>query len=66
MIELLTPVQLDEMRPAGKFVGEVLTALSDAADVGVNLLDLDALAHDRGGVAQPWTDRDDVRPCRVA
>jgi methionyl aminopeptidase len=46
MIELLTPVQLDEMRPAGKFVGEVLTALSDAADVGVNLLDLDALAHE--------------------
>ncbi len=46
MIELLTPVQLDEMRPAGTFVGEVLTALSEAAEVGVNLLDLDALAHD--------------------
>lgn len=45
MIELLTPTQLDEMRPAGKFVGEVLTALSEAADVGVDLLDLDALAH---------------------
>lgn len=52
MIELLTPTQLDEMRPAGEFVGSVLTALSEAADVGVNLLDLDALAHqmirDRG------------------
>lgn len=46
MIELLTPTQIDEMRPAGRFVGEVLTALVDAADVGVNLLDLDALAHD--------------------
>ena len=46
MIELLTPVQLDEMRPAGAFVGEVLTALADAADVGVNLLDLDGLAHE--------------------
>lgn len=46
MIELLTPAQLDEMRPAGRFVGSVLTALSAAADVGVNLLDLDALAHD--------------------
>ena len=33
------------MRPAGRFVAEVLTALADAADVGVNLLDLDALAH---------------------
>jgi len=52
MIELLTPTQLDEMRPAGQFVGSVLTALSEAADVGVNLLELDALAHrmirDRG------------------
>ncbi|GAA1743952.1 type I methionyl aminopeptidase [Aeromicrobium alkaliterrae] len=51
-IELLTPTQVDEMRPAGRFVGEVLTALQEAADVGVNLLDLDALAHrmikDRG------------------
>lgn len=46
MIELLTPTQLDEMRPAGKFVASVLTALSEAADVGVDLLDLDALAHD--------------------
>ncbi len=33
------------MRPAGRFVAEVLTALADAAAVGVNLLDLDALAH---------------------
>src|SRR6185503_19238114 len=33
------------MRPAGRFVADVLTALEDAADVGVNLLDLDALAH---------------------
>jgi methionyl aminopeptidase len=45
VIELLTPTQIDEMRPAGVFVGSVLTALSEAADVGVNLLDLDALAH---------------------
>ena len=40
------------MRPAGRFVAEVLDALADAADVGVNLLDLDQLAHrmikDRG------------------
>jgi len=34
------------MRPAGRFVAEVLTRLEQAADVGVNLLELDALAHD--------------------
>src|SRR6188472_2194733 len=34
------------MRPAGRFVAEVLTRLEAAADVGVNLLDLDALAHE--------------------
>jgi methionyl aminopeptidase len=45
MIELLTPTQLDEMRPAGSFVAEVLTTLSKTADVGVDLLDLDAIAH---------------------
>ncbi|KQY56091.1 methionine aminopeptidase [Aeromicrobium sp. Root495] len=44
-IELRTPAQIEEMRPAGRFVGEVLTALVEAADVGVNLLELDALAH---------------------
>src|SRR5690349_9009742 len=32
------------MRPAGAFVAEVLTALREKADVGVNLLELDALA----------------------
>ena len=45
MIELRTPTQIEQMRPAGRFVADVLTALQDAADVGVNLLDLDALAH---------------------
>ncbi|MCH1866723.1 type I methionyl aminopeptidase [Nocardioides sp. CFH 31398] len=52
MIELRTPAQIEEMRPAGRFVAEVLEALRGAADVGVNLLELDALAHrmikDRG------------------
>src|SRR6188768_496753 len=33
------------MRPAGRLVAEVLTRLEAAADVGVNLLELDALAH---------------------
>lgn len=34
------------MRPAGRFVGEVLTALAEHAQVGRNLLELDALAHE--------------------
>ena len=43
------------MKPAGRFVADVLLALQEAADVGVNLLELDALAHrmieDRGAVS---------------
>src|SRR6186713_759312 len=46
MIELRTPAQIEAMKPAGRFVAEVLVALRDAADVGVNLLDLDRLAHE--------------------
>ncbi|MEZ5094178.1 type I methionyl aminopeptidase [Nocardioides sp.] len=45
MIELRTPSQIEQMRPAGRFVAEVLTHLTSIADVGVNLLDLDAEAH---------------------
>lgn len=52
MIEYRTPAELEQMRPAGRFVGEVLTALVAKADIGVNLLELDELAHqmirDRG------------------
>ncbi len=44
-IELLSPTQLDEMRPAGRFVADVLTSLLEVADVGVDLLELDAHAH---------------------
>jgi methionyl aminopeptidase len=46
MIELRTPSEIEQMRPAGRFVAEVLTRLAGAADVGVNLLELDALAHE--------------------
>jgi methionyl aminopeptidase len=46
VIELRTPAQIEEMRPAGRFVADVITRLAEAADVGVNLLDLDALAHE--------------------
>lgn len=45
MIELRTPRELEEMRPAGKFVASVLQAVRDQAKVGTNLLDLDAFAH---------------------
>jgi methionyl aminopeptidase len=46
VIELRTPAEIDEMRAAGSFVASVLEATRDAAAVGVNLLELDALAHD--------------------
>jgi methionyl aminopeptidase len=46
VIELRTPTQIEQMRPAGRFVASVISALADKADVGVNLLELDAMAHD--------------------
>ena len=46
MIELRTPAQIEQMRPAGRFVADVLTApRATPPTSGVNLLDLDALAH---------------------
>ena len=45
MIEYRTPAEIEQMRPAGRFVADVLTALAEHADVGVNLLELDELAH---------------------
>jgi methionyl aminopeptidase len=52
VIEYRTPTEIEQMRPAGGFVAEVLAALRERADVGVNLLELDELAHrmitDRG------------------
>jgi len=46
VIELRNPTEIEQMRPAGLFVADVLRRLEEAADVGVNLLELDALAHD--------------------
>lgn len=55
MIELKTPEEVEAMRPAGRLVKAVLDALVDNAAVGVNLLELDALAHqmirDAGGTS---------------
>ncbi|NEN06687.1 type I methionyl aminopeptidase [Diaminobutyricibacter tongyongensis] len=46
MIELRTPAEIEAMKPAGLFVAEVLRVTSAAAKVGVNLLELDRIAHD--------------------
>lgn len=45
MIELRTPAEIDAMRAAGGFVASVLAELAAASAVGINLLELDALAH---------------------
>lgn len=45
MIEYRTPAEIEQMRPAGRFVASVLAALKEKAAVGVNLLELDELAH---------------------
>ncbi|MBM3716026.1 type I methionyl aminopeptidase [Microbacterium sp. LMI1-1-1.1] len=46
MIELRTPAEIDAMRPAGRFVAEVLATLRDETKVGTNLLHLDRRAHE--------------------
>jgi methionyl aminopeptidase len=46
MIELRTPAEIDQMRPAGRFVAEVLATLRDDTKVGTNLLTIDARAHE--------------------
>jgi methionyl aminopeptidase len=45
MIELRTPREIEQMRPAGRFVADVLTTVRAAAKVGTNLLELDEVAH---------------------
>ncbi len=45
MIELRTPTEIEQMRPAGRFVADVLTTLAGEVEVGMNLLDIDARAH---------------------
>ncbi|ARC57303.1 Methionine aminopeptidase 1 [Frondihabitans sp. 762G35] len=54
MIDLRTPGEIDAMKAAGRFVASVLEATRDAARPGVNLLELDALAHEmiRGAEAE--------------
>jgi methionyl aminopeptidase len=47
MIELRSKAEVEAMRPAGRFVAEVLSELAGLARVGVNLLELDRVAHQR-------------------
>lgn len=46
MIELRTPREIEQMRPAGTFVGEVLTDLTGRVKVGTTLLEIDEWAHE--------------------
>ncbi|MFJ4832966.1 type I methionyl aminopeptidase [Streptomyces sp. NPDC088747] len=45
MVELKTDTSIDEMYEAGQVVGRALTAVREASDVGVSLLELDEIAH---------------------
>lgn len=45
MIELRSRDEIEALRPAGRFVARVLTELAAQARVGVNLLELDRIAH---------------------
>lgn len=46
MIELRTPAEIEAMRPAGRFVAEVLATLREETKVGTNLLAIDRRAHE--------------------
>ncbi|WP_030178681.1 type I methionyl aminopeptidase [Streptomyces violaceorubidus] len=57
MVELKTDTSIDAMHAAGQVVARALTAVRQAADVGVSLLDLDAVAHEvlrEAGAGSPF------------
>ncbi|MFJ9629920.1 type I methionyl aminopeptidase [Streptomyces sp. NPDC091280] len=57
MVELKTNTSLDAMYEAGQVVARALTAVREAADVGVSLLELDELAHEvlrAAGASSPF------------
>jgi methionyl aminopeptidase len=59
MIEIRTPAEVEEMRPAGAFVASVVEATAAASAVGVNLLALDKIAGDmirRAGAKSSYVD----------
>lgn len=49
MIELKSPAEIERMRTTGQFVAQILSELSELADVGVNLLDLEHQVRTRIG-----------------
>ncbi|MCQ9131726.1 MULTISPECIES: type I methionyl aminopeptidase [Streptomyces] len=57
MVELKTDPSIDAMYEAGQVVARALTAVREAADVGVSLLELDEVAHDvlrEAGASSPF------------
>lgn len=44
MIEYFTPTEIEAFKPAGEFVGRVLSTLEERTQVGTNLLQIDAWA----------------------
>ncbi|UUU29725.1 type I methionyl aminopeptidase [Streptomyces sp. CA-210063] len=57
MVELKTDASMDAMYEAGQVVGQGLTAVREAADVGVSLLELDEVAHEvlrKAGASSPF------------
>ncbi|GAA1013225.1 type I methionyl aminopeptidase [Streptomyces thermogriseus] len=57
MVELKTDASIDAMHRAGQVVARALTAVREAADVGVSLLELDALAREvlrEAGASSPF------------
>lgn len=59
MIELRTPTEIEQMRPAGRFVAETLETLKAEVTVGTNLLEIDRRAHElirRAGATSCYID----------
>ncbi|MGO1769809.1 MAG: type I methionyl aminopeptidase [Microbacterium sp.] len=59
MIELRTPTEIEQMRPAGRFVAETLETLKAEVGVGMNLLEIDRRAHElirRAGATSCYID----------
>jgi methionyl aminopeptidase len=58
MIEIKTAEEVKEMRPAGKFVGQILKYLQEHVTVGTNLLEIDDYVHQqidhRPGASSPY------------
>ena len=66
MIELKTPREIEEMKPAGRFVGGILKELKENTKVGTNLLEIDEFVHKKivdrkGAVVGKDPDPEDLR-----